>query len=163
MELSAIDRSKTSFFFSPVGCGDITLITQAFSSKLNFIINLALFYCIVIQETLLKSPVDAAAIGRYLLPAGHTAANLQQRVCCCGPVLGQTDWRTGRWTDPRTVLHTLLRILWAVPPWTVPKMNTSCQNGRLQETDVYKECWQTGLHTPWVKKNKTPNSWPQLH
>ena len=25
------------------------------------------------------------------LPAGPTAANLHQRVCCCGPVLGQAD------------------------------------------------------------------------
>jgi len=28
---------------------------------------------------------------RYLLLAGPTAANLQQRVCCCGPMLEQTD------------------------------------------------------------------------
>ena len=35
----------------------------------------------------------AAIIDRYLLPAGHTAANLQQRVCCCKPMLEQTDGR----------------------------------------------------------------------
>jgi len=34
-----------------------------------------------------------AAIDRYLLPAELTAANLQQRVCCCGPMLGQTNGR----------------------------------------------------------------------
>ena len=31
-----------------------------------------------------------AAIDRILLPAGPTAANLLQWVCCCGPILGQT-------------------------------------------------------------------------
>ena len=35
-----------------------------------------------------------AAIDRYLLPAELTAANLQQRVCCCEPMLEQTDGRT---------------------------------------------------------------------
>jgi len=40
------------------------------------------------------SPAAAAASDRYLLPAEPTAANLQQRVCCCGPMLGQTDGRT---------------------------------------------------------------------
>jgi len=53
----------------------------------------------------------------YLLPARPTAANLQQRVCCCGPVLGQTDGRTPfRYTDPaphtlRTVRITMLLLL----------------------------------------------------
>ena len=37
------------------------------------------------------SPAAAAAIGPYLPLAGPTAANMQQRVCCCGPMLGQTD------------------------------------------------------------------------
>ena len=36
----------------------------------------------------------AATIDRYRLSAGLTAANLQQRVCCCGPMLRQTDGRT---------------------------------------------------------------------
>ena len=40
-----------------------------------------------------------AAIDRYLLPAGPTAANLQQRVCRCVPVLRQTDGQR----DERTV------------------------------------------------------------
>ena len=40
------------------------------------------------------SPAAAAAVDRYFLPAGPTAANLQQRVCCCGHMLGQTDGRT---------------------------------------------------------------------
>jgi len=35
--------------------------------------------------------VTASAIDRYLLAAGPTAANLQQRVCCCEPMLGQKD------------------------------------------------------------------------
>jgi len=40
-----------------------------------------------------------AVIDRYFRPAGPTAANLQQRVCCCQPVLdghtkGQTDGQT---------------------------------------------------------------------
>jgi len=35
-----------------------------------------------------------AAIDWHLLLAGPTAENLQlQRVCCCGPVLGQTPYR----------------------------------------------------------------------
>ena len=40
------------------------------------------------------SHAAAAPIDRYLLPAGPSAANLQQRVCCRGSVLGQTDRRT---------------------------------------------------------------------
>jgi len=40
------------------------------------------------------SPAAAAAIDRDLLPAVLTAANLQQRVCCCGPMLGQTNGQT---------------------------------------------------------------------
>jgi len=46
-------------------------------------------------HTLLLQSTSHAAIDRYLLPAGPTAANLQQKVCCCGPVLGQTDGQTG--------------------------------------------------------------------
>ena len=38
-----------------------------------------------------QSHAGHAAIDPYLLPAGLTAANLQQRVCCCEPVLGQTE------------------------------------------------------------------------
>ena len=48
----------------------------------------------------------AAATDRYLLTAGPTVANLQQRVCCCGPLLWQTDgWTPCRFTDsaPRTM------------------------------------------------------------
>jgi len=51
----------------------------------------------------------ASAIDRYLLAAGLTAANMQQRVCCCGSMLGQTDrqrrtdGQTDKWTaDGRT-------------------------------------------------------------
>ena len=47
------------------------------------------------------SHAAAAPIDRYLLPAGPSAANLQQRVCCRGSVLGQTDGRTPyRFIDP---------------------------------------------------------------
>ena len=42
-----------------------------------------------------------AAIDRYLQPAGPTAANLQQRVCCCRSMVGQTD----RHRDGRTPYH----------------------------------------------------------
>jgi len=31
------------------------------------------------------SPAPTAAMNQYLLPARPTAANLQQRICCCGP------------------------------------------------------------------------------
>jgi len=40
------------------------------------------------------------AIDRYLLLVGPTAANLQQRLCRCGLVLGQTDGQTYRYIDP---------------------------------------------------------------
>jgi len=41
-------------------------------------------------------PLHSAAvrIDLYFLPAGPTAANPQQRLCCCGPMQGQTDRRT---------------------------------------------------------------------
>jgi len=44
-------------------------------------------------------PATAAAACRtatdqYLLPAGPTAANMQQWVCCCESMLGQTDGPT---------------------------------------------------------------------
>ena len=53
--------------------------------------------------------VQAAAIDRYILPVEPTAANLQQRVCCCGPMLGQTDGRTlYRFIDP--VHHTMQEV-----------------------------------------------------
>jgi len=40
-------------------------------------------------------PAAAAAIDwYYLLPAGLTTANLLQRVCCSGLMLGQTDGQT---------------------------------------------------------------------
>ena len=46
-----------------------------------------------------------AAIDRYFLPAGPTAANLQQRVCCCGSML-ETDGQTNGRTDAHcTVTH----------------------------------------------------------
>jgi len=39
------------------------------------------------RRTLLLLSAGRAAIDRYVFPAGLTAANLPQRVCCCGPVL----------------------------------------------------------------------------
>ena len=45
-----------------------------------------------------------AAIDRYLLLAGLTAANLQRRVCCCVPMLVQTDRQTiGHRADAQTL------------------------------------------------------------
>ena len=49
--------------------------------------------------------IDAAAINRYLWPAGPTAANQQQWVCSYGPMLGQTDGQTPH------LSQTLLRLL----------------------------------------------------
>ena len=43
------------------------------------------------QRAIKRVCVCAAAINQYLLSTGRTAANLQQRVCCCAPMLGQTD------------------------------------------------------------------------
>ena len=47
------------------------------------------------------SPAAAVATDQYILPAGSTAANLQQQgecaqcqVCCCAPMLGQTYGQT---------------------------------------------------------------------
>ena len=55
-----------------------------------------------IRPPLLLS-AGSVAIDRYLLPAGPTAANLQQRVCCCGPCWDiQTDGRTDGQTYRRT-------------------------------------------------------------
>ena len=42
----------------------------------------------------IRPPHVGAAIDRYPPHAGPTAANLQQRVCCSAPALGQTDGRT---------------------------------------------------------------------
>ena len=57
----------------------------------------------------------AVAIDRYLLPTGPTAANLQQWVCCCGPVMGQSEWRTNgripyRFADPAPHTNFGLRL-----------------------------------------------------
>ena len=38
-----------------------------------------------------RAAVRRAAIDRYLLPTGPTAANVQQRVSCCGAMVGHTD------------------------------------------------------------------------
>ena len=60
-----------------------------------------------------------AAIDRYLLLAGHTAANLQQRSAAGEWRHKQTDGQTdGRTERHRTVTYTLLRILrggWPMP------------------------------------------------
>jgi len=54
-------------------------------------------------------PATAVAIDQYLLPAGPTAANLQQWACCCERRLGQTDGQTSyRFTDPAEGLHRIL-------------------------------------------------------
>jgi len=39
------------------------------------------------------------------LPIGPTAANLQQRVCCCGRTLEQTDGQTDGQTPYRLILY----------------------------------------------------------
>ena len=43
-----------------------------------------------------RAAVRRAATDRYLLPAGPTAANLQQRVCYREPIVRQTDGRPTR-------------------------------------------------------------------
>ena len=45
------------------------------------------------------------AMQQSILPAGPTAANLQQRVCCSGPMLGQTDRQTDGQTPYRYIDH----------------------------------------------------------
>jgi len=50
----------------------------------------------------------------YLLPTGLTAANLQQRVCCCGPSCNrQTDGWADKTEKHCTVTQTL-HTMWAV-------------------------------------------------
>ena len=92
---------------------------------------------------------DRAAIDRYLLPAGPAAANLQQRVCYCGPALGQRDGQTdgliyrhilyGQWqkcathTDPCRLSHILaLTITTTFDLWVIafrgPAMDNICTN-----------------------------------
>jgi len=69
----------------------------------------------------------AAAIDHYLMPTGPTAANLQQqRVCSCGPVLGQTD----RGTDGRTPYR-----------FTNPTLHTTCANN-------FKQFWLVVFFAP---------------
>ena len=53
---------------------------------------------------------------RYLLLAEPTAANLQQRVCCCGPILGHTDGRTDGRTQYRSI-DPAPRAMRGVPNW----------------------------------------------
>jgi len=53
---------------------------------------------------ILTAHAAAAAVDRYLLLTGPTTADLQQRVCCCGPMLRQTDGR-------RIVLEMQLHVL----------------------------------------------------
>jgi len=68
----------------------------------------------------IRSPhAAAAAIDRYLLPNGLTAANLQQRVYRSGPMLGQTDGRTDGWTMYRFIdpaPHTMRAVQNIVTP-----------------------------------------------
>jgi len=63
-------------------------------SVFSFLRTLTTWHCPHPTLLLLLPSAGRAAIDRYLLTAGPTAANLQQRVCCCGPMLGQTDGRT---------------------------------------------------------------------
>jgi len=57
-----------------------------------------------------RAAVSHAAIDRYLLLTGPTAANLHQQFCCCAPMLGQTDGQTrDRCIDPAP------HSMWAVP------------------------------------------------
>ena len=56
-----------------------------------------------------------AAFHRYFPPAGPTATNLQQRVCCCAAMLGQTDRRTNVGQTPD--LHHDLHWLDGCSPW----------------------------------------------
>jgi len=72
----------------------------------------------------------AAAVNQCLLPARPTATNLQQRLCCCGPMLWQTDGRTSYYfIDPAP--HTT---------WTVPKNDNN--NNKLR---ICIAVWRTSL------------------
>jgi len=72
----------------------------------------------------------SAAIDQYLLLVAPTAANLQHWVCCCGPMLGQTDgWTRNHFIDP--ALHTM---------WTVP-INNNDVNYEKCFTDITSSCF----------------------
>ena len=62
-------------------------------------------------------------VDRYLLPAGPTAANLQQRVCCCG-------WAHGATAQP-LVYFLVQFVVWA---------NNSVQVGALFRDTAAQVC-----------------------
>jgi len=80
----------------------ITLHTKRFihNRKLVPLFRLTVYYYYTrLTASFRRAAVRRAAIDRYILPAGPTAANL--RVSCCGPVLRLTDERTpDRCIDP---------------------------------------------------------------
>jgi len=80
----------------------IRTCTDAMKNKsvFSFLRTLTMWHCLHLPAAR-RAAVRRAAINRYLLSAGPAAANLQQRVCCCGPVLRQTDGRVDRQTGGR--------------------------------------------------------------
>ena len=89
----------------------------------------------------IRPPHVGAAIDRYPLHAGPTAANLQQRVCCSAPALGQTDGRTDTvpFIDPAA--HTMR---------TVP-ITVVCKNLKIL---AIRDCSRT-LNSSKKKQKKT--------
>jgi len=107
-------------------------------------------------------PLHSAAvrIDLYFLPAGPTAATPQQRLCCYGPMLGQTDGRTPfRFMDPGP--HTT-RAVPIIPHSTFRKIF----NTRSQETvDACLEmfgCLQAE-RTIAIRKRKFLNKFSVTH
>jgi len=71
----------------------------------------------LVRRTPLLLSAGRAAIDRYLLPAEPTAANLQQWVCCCGPMMGQRHGGIPcRYTDAPHTMPALPRIRAIVSP-----------------------------------------------
>jgi len=107
-----------------------------------------------------------AAIDRYLLPAGPTAANLHQRVCCYGPMLGhrdgQTDRRTDRQTDRQTDGQISYRFIDPAPRTmqtvlTIYKCNILNMPNKIQNTDKTLSTAVQSYEKNWIQKIEYKN------
>ena len=95
--------SKLSIRFLSAACRKAKCSTLYNWYLFSFLRTLTTWHC---PHSPTTAAEHCAAINLCLLSAGLTAANLQQRVYCCGPRLGQTD---GCPKDAQTLLCILRR------------------------------------------------------
>jgi len=82
------------------GANDVSMIRSQFFIQIYLFIlkqvcvQLPMYLYMLTKWHCPHSPTAAAATDRYLLPTGSAAAELQQLVCCCGSMMGQTGGRT---------------------------------------------------------------------